>query len=161
MKQILKATLAIAVICSPIFAADYMRIDVDTMYMDRTYDWDFYVLRECPEPEMIMGVSNSFDLNAVGNATWAFSHPGGWTPFPEHLSVWNLGGLLFTDAISGTGMTTGWFMTGGAAMPPSGGMPIITTEKFWFSLEMTIGDLPDGSTGDGIEITRRNYKGPT
>jgi hypothetical protein len=158
MKQILLATLVIAVICSSTFAADYIRIDVDTMYENVTYDWDFYVLRECPDPEKIMGCSNGFRLNAVGNATWDYSHPSGWTPFPDHLSVWNLGGLLFTDNISGTGRTEGWLLTGGAAMPPDGGMPIYTTEKFWFSLEMTMGDLPDGSTGDGIDI-RVGYYG--
>jgi hypothetical protein len=127
-----------------------MRIDVDTLYENTNPTWDFYVLRECPDPAKIMGCSNGFVLNAVGNATWGFS--GGFTPFADHLTVWNLGGLLFTDMIGGPGSTSGWFLTGGAAMPPAGGMPVYTTEKFWFSLDMAIGDLPAASTGDGIEI---------
>jgi hypothetical protein len=53
--------------------------------------------------------------------------------------------------ISGTGMTTGSFLTGGAAMAiPGAGWPVWPTEQFWFSLDFTMGDLPDGSSGDQI-----------
>jgi hypothetical protein len=142
--------------CSFATAADYMRIDVDTLYENSSNSIPFYILRECPDPAKIMGCSNGFVLNAVGNATW--SYPTGisgphYEPFSDHLTIWNLGGLLFTNNIDGAGMTSGWFLTGGAAMPPAGGMPVYTSEKHWFTLHtFDIGDLPAASTGDGIEI---------
>ncbi len=161
MKRSVLAILVLFLAGSFAYGADYIRIDVDTMYENVTYDWDFYLLRECPDPEKIMAISNGFDLTAVGNATWDFS--GGFTAFPDACTIWNLGCLLFTDMIGGTGSTSGWFLTGGTATPPAG-MPIYTTEKFWFSLGMTMGDLPDGSTGDGIVIGRQLFlcdKAPT
>jgi hypothetical protein len=152
MKCALVATLLLLAACGSAAAADYIRINVDTVYEHQSSEWEFYILRECPEPVMLMGISNGWVLNAVGNATWTdFHYPSDFTPFPEHPGWWNLG-FLFTDQISGTDMTSGWFLTGGAAMPPAAGMPVITTEKFWFSLNMTMGHLPDGSTGDGILI---------
>ena len=151
MRRMIIVSLLFLAVCGSATAADYIRIDTDTVYKNQTSEWEFYLLRECPEPERTYGFGNAWRLQGVGNATWSYSHPDGLTKFPDHMTVWNLGGLLFTDAISGTGMTTGWFLTGGAAMPPAG-MPIYTTEKFWFSINMTMGDLPPGSTGDGIEI---------
>jgi hypothetical protein len=124
--------------------------NADPSFEGTTQIVEWYLLRECPTPEMIMGFGNSFVVSATGDATWAFSYSSGFTPFADHLSFWNLGGLLFTDDISGTGRTTGSFLTGGAAMPPDGGMPVITSEMFWFSLEFTWGDLPDGSPGGQI-----------
>jgi hypothetical protein len=140
--------------CSFVYGADYLRMEVDDppVYENSTELFEWYILRQCPDPTMIMGCSNGFVMNAVGNATWDYAHPAGYTPFATHLTIWNLGGLLFTDNISGTGMTSGWFLTGGAAMPPTGGMPVIDPEMFWFSLQFDIGDLPDGSTGDEICI---------
>jgi hypothetical protein len=141
--------------CSFAYAADYLRLETNSgndleVYENATEKLDFYIIRQCPTPAMIMGCSNGFVVNAVGNATWDYAHPAGYTVFAEQFTVWNLGGLLLTDAISGTGMTTGSFLTGGAAMPPAGGMPVYAAEKWWFSLEFTYGDLPDGSSGDQI-----------
>ncbi len=151
MRRILIASLLFLAVGGQGIAADYLRIDVDTVYEHQTSDWEFYILRECPDPVKIMGLSNGWELNAVGNATWTdFHYPGDWIPFPEHVAWWNLG-FLFTNYLSGTDMTSGWFLTGGAAMPPWG-MPVISTEKLWFTLKMTMGQLPDGSTGDGILI---------
>jgi len=139
--------------CSFVYGADYLRMEDDgdmIVYENTSETLSWYILRECPDPAMIMGCSNGWVVNAVGNATWDFAYPAGYTAFANQFTVWNLGGLLFTDNISGTAMTTGWFLTGGAAMPPAGGMPVYTTEEFWFSLDFSYGDLPDGSTGDQI-----------
>jgi hypothetical protein len=115
-------------------------------------------MRDCPEPEMILGVANAWELRAVGNATWDFAGASAFTPFPGHTDMWLLGGLLFTDFLSGTGMITGKILTGGASMSPAG-MPIMDSEMFWFSINMTMGDLPHGSTGDGILIDSTAYAG--
>jgi hypothetical protein len=127
--------------CSFAYGADYIRLatyaDGDIAYQNQTVTWEFYLLRECPDPAMIMGCSNGWHMDATGGATWEAAT--NFTPFSDHMTVWNLGGLLFTDAIDGTGMTSGDFLTGGAAMPPAGGMPVYTTEKFWFSLDFTYG----------------------
>jgi hypothetical protein len=149
MKKSCLLCLIIIMIFGTALAEDYIRLNVDTLIENQARDWEFYVKRECPEPDFIMGISNYFIMNTVGNATWDFS--GGYTPFAEHTQMWNLGGLLFTDGIGGTGVTSGFFISGGAAMPP-GGMPVIEDEIFWFSLNITAGDLPYGSTGDGITI---------
>jgi hypothetical protein len=156
MRGVLIVAMLLLAVGGSAVAADYIRIDVDTVCENETSDWEFYLLRECPEPEYIVGCTNGWQLNAVGNATWDFSFSG-YHPFEDHLSVWNLGGLLLTDFISGTGVTEGWFFVGGAAMPPDGGMPIYETEKLWFSLTLTMGDLPPGSTGDGIMIDSAMY----
>jgi opacity protein-like surface antigen len=159
MKRMLIAALLSLAICGSAIAADYIRIDVDTVYKNETTDWEFYLLRECPVPEKIAACKNAFELTAVGNATWSFSYPDGFQPFPDHLSVWNLGGLLFVGDMAGTDMTAGWFHVSGVGSPPEGGMPVYSTEQFWFSLTMTIGDLPPGSTGDGILIDSAWYVG--
>ena len=158
MRRSLLVILMLLLACSFANAADYLRIDVDTLYENSSSNWEFYAIRQCPDPAMIMGTSNGFVLNAVGNATWSYVYDDmtyeGFTAFPEQNQWFNLGGLLFSDAMSGSGMTSGSFLVGGAAKPQGGGgFPVVPAEKFWFSLDnMIIGDLPDGSTGDGIEI---------
>jgi hypothetical protein len=133
--------------CSFTNAADYLDLIPLTVPLNEnsaeTFEW--YVLRECPDPAMIMGTSNGYVVTAVGNATWTFD---GYTAGPNGgpTGWFNLGGLLFTDNI----MALGWFLTGGAAMPPMGGMPVVTTPTLYFTLDFTMGDLPDGSTGDAI-----------
>ena len=133
--------------CSFANANDYLNVVPLTTPLNEnateTFEW--YAVRECPNPTMIMGCSNGYVVTTTGNATWVAGDHN-FTPFPTHLTIWNLGGLLFTDQIDGSGM----FLTGGAAMPPAGGLPVFSTPMFWFSLDFTMGDLPDGSTGDQI-----------
>lgn len=144
--------------CSFTSAADYLRINVDTLYENSTSNWEFYMLRECPDPAMIMGCSNGFNVAAVGNATWSYTYDEmtyeGFTPFAQHMQWLNQGGMALLDHMSGTGMVTGSFLTGGAGKPQGGGgIPVVDVEVFWFSLDdIVIGDLPEGSTGDGINI---------
>lgn len=157
MKFALVFTVFLLMLCGHLSADDYIRIDVDTLYENESSEWKFYLKRECPEPEIIMSAKNAFQMDAVGNATWDFVMTG-FAPFPEHMEMWNLGGLMFHDRISGSGKTTGLFEVSGVATSP-GGMPVMDSEVFWFSLYITMGDLPPGSTGDGILIDSTAFIG--
>lgn len=156
--RITSAMVAIVLLAlsGSLFAEDYMRINVDTLYENQSAVWDFYLKRECPEPEFIYGANNAWRMYAVGNATWESA--ADYTPFSGHLDMFNLAGLLLTDFIGYPSGTEGWFNVGGAAMPPYG-MPVIEEEMFWFSITVTLGDLPYGSTGDGIEIDSASWVG--
>lgn len=153
MRYVLVVSLLLLTFCASAFGADYFRIDVDTLYEGQTSDWEFYIKRECPEPEFIYGISNAWEMNAVGNATWEYV---GFAPSPESFDMWNLGGLLLTHDFAGPGTTSSRFMVGGAAMTPAG-MPIIDEEELHFTISFTMGDLPTGSTGDGILIDSTSF----
>jgi len=134
MRRSLLVILMLLLACSFAYAGDFIQLnnyaDGDSVYQNATINFEFYIERTCTDPTKIMGVSNGWVVNATGTATWDYS--GGITKY--HDTDWfNLGGLLFTDNLSGAGMTSGWFLTGGAAMPP-GGMPVVATAEPYFDL---------------------------
>ena len=133
MKRSLLVILMLLLACSFANADDYIRIDVDSIVSGSTgLDMEFYVTRECPTPAMITGTSNGFVINMASTATFNFNS---FTADPTAAGWFNLGGLLFTDGLTGE-TTSGQFLTGGAAMPPMG-MPIVT-EQLYFTLNMDI-----------------------
>jgi hypothetical protein len=120
---------------------NYLRVDYDGGFENQTVDLEFYVLRNCPTPAMIMGTSNGWVVTATGDATWTFNS---WTKDNDASAWFMLGGLLFTNGFNDVSPDT--FLTGGASMPP-GGFPVVSTEHLYFTLNMTWGDLPDGGAG--------------
>jgi hypothetical protein len=131
-----RASLAIIVffaICGTAGAADYLRIDQDSVFMGQGADIDFIITRECPEPSpTIKGASNGFILTASGAATWTFN---AFTADPT-ADAWfsDLTGLLFSNMIDGTSPDS--FLTGGASI--NNGIPIIT-EHPYFTLTLDVG----------------------
>jgi len=153
MRRSLLVILMLLLACSYATAADYLRLDKDDIYENATQDFSVYILRECPTPAMIMGTSNGIVVTATGSATWTFNS---FTPDPAASAWFNLGGLLFSRAeqagppyvppsMDNTSPDT--FLTGGAAMPP-GGMPVVMTEHKYYDLNLTMGDLAVGETGE-------------
>lgn len=132
MRRSLLVILMLLLACSFANAADYIRIDVDSIVANSTVDMEFYITRECPTPAMITGTSNGFVMNTMGTATWAYNS---FTADPTAAAWFNLGGLLYTDGLTGT-TTSGQFLTGGAAMPPAG-LPIVT-EQLYFTLNFDV-----------------------
>ena len=148
MRRSLLVILMLLLACSFTYAADYIRLDRDEVYENATADFDFMVLRECPTPTVITGTSNGWVLTASGNATWTFNSFTASAVAAGMPPSW-YSSILFTDMVSGPNMTSGSFLTGAAAMPPWSGMPVFSSEELYFTLNFTMGDLPDG-TGDEI-----------
>jgi len=132
MKYFYIILLPLLLVYNTAAGADYFRIDVDSIIANSSVDIDFYITRECPEPEMIMGISNGFKVQALGTASWTFNS---FTRDPVVSGWFQLGGLLFTDGLTGES-PDGGFLIGGAAMPP-GGMPIVT-EQIAFTVSLDI-----------------------
>lgn len=132
MKRIFLAILLLAVAYTPAGAADYIRIDEDSTFIGATFDLEFIVTRECPDPALIRGMSNGFTLTASGSATWTFDS---FTPNPI-AEGWfsDLTGLIFQNSIDGTSPDT--FLIGGAAIFL--GMPIVT-EQHILTLTLDMG----------------------
>jgi hypothetical protein len=104
-----------------------------------SYDLVFYIERTCPTPLLISGATNGFVITATGSATWSYigSHQDYFYQDAYSSVDWNLGGLLFTE-YDMDGFSPDRFLIGGAALPPTGGMPIITDEPY-FHLILDIG----------------------
>jgi len=113
---------------------DYIRICVDSLAAGTVNaEIPFVFQRLCPNPDRIMGISNGFTLQAMGEATWTYR--GYWFDYPTLISWFNLGGPLFTNGFDGESPDT--FLIGGASMPPAG-MPIFP-EQVFFALYLDIG----------------------
>jgi hypothetical protein len=153
MKRIVAAFLMLLIAYSSAFAGDYIRLDIDSVATG-TVDaqFPFFIERTCPEPVKIMGHSNGWVMTVTGAATWSYEGYPDWNPH-FYLDWFNIGGGLFTDHIGGTDMTSGWFLVGGAAMPPLGGMPVIT-ETDMFTLTFDIGP------GEGAICLDSAFVGP-
>lgn len=132
MKRVLLAILMLAVAYTPAGAADYIRIDEDNTFIGATFDLDFILTRECPDPTFIMGITNGFTLTATGSVTWTFNS---FTPDPT-ANGWfsDLTGLLFSNSMDGNSPDS--FLIGGAAI--SLGMPIVS-EQLCFTLTLDMG----------------------
>jgi hypothetical protein len=132
MKRVFLAILMLAVAYLPAGAADYLRIDDDSTFIGATFDLDFIVTRECPNPALIRGISNGWTLTASGSATWTFNS---LTPDPV-ANGWfsDLTGLLYNNFINGTSPDS--FLVGAAAIFQ--GMPIVTEQHF-FTLKLNMG----------------------
>jgi hypothetical protein len=115
-------------------AADYLRIDDDTVFMAATADLEFIATRECANPALIKGVSNGFSLTASGSATWTFN---AFTPDPTANAWFDMTGILFTNYIDGVSPDS--FLTGGVAI--NQGVPIVS-EQLYFTLTLDVGPGP-------------------
>jgi len=110
--------------------SDYVRVGTDSIPAGtQGYELKFFWERTCPNPATIYGASNGFEFTTTGAASFTFVDI---IPFPEHMDWFNLGGLLFTNSLPD------WFLVGGAAMPPMGGMPVFA-ERDYFTLVLDIG----------------------
>jgi len=132
MKRVLLAILLLAVAYTPAGAADYIRIDEDSTFIGATFDLEFVVTRECPDPELVKGMSNGWVLTANGSATWTFNS---LTPDPI-ANGWfsDFTGLLSNCYFDGTAPDS--FLVGGASLYQ--GMPIVTEQRF-FTLTLDMG----------------------
>ena len=131
MKRVFLAILLLAVAYMPAGAADYIRIDEDSTFIGATFDLDFIVTRECPDPTFITGINNGFTLTATGSATWTFNS---FTPDPTASGWFDLTGLLYNNFIDGTSPDS--IMVGAAGMTT--GMPIVS-EQLCFTLTLDMG----------------------
>ena len=137
-------------------SGDYIRLGSDSIPTNsQDYDLVFYIERTCPTPEYSMGASNGFTMTATGDATWSFSGSFQDYFYQDAFSsvVWNFGGLLFTE-YDMDGFSPDMFLTGGAALPPSGGMPVISDEPY-FHLILDIG------SGEGEICIDSSYLAPS
>ena len=134
MKRLLVAILMLAVAYTPAGAADYIRIDNDSTFIGATFDLDFVLTRECPNPTLIRGMINGFTLTATGDATWTLNS---FTADPVADSWFSdLTGFLFNSYIDGTSPDS--FYVGGAAIYQ--GMPNVYEQPcFTLTLDMGVG----------------------
>ena len=151
MRRSLLVILMLLLACSFTSAADYIRLDKDQINENATEDFSFYILRECPEPDPLVGTSNGWVVTAVGNATWTFNSFTADTEivtgYPPTEYWW--AGLAFLNAFNN--VTPDSFLVGAAAVDPWVGAPPMTEgEHLFFDLNLTMGELPEGSTGDEI-----------
>jgi hypothetical protein len=133
MKCFKLAVLALFLVCNLAVAADYIRIDVDSVPTNsQNVSIDFYLIRECPVPTSMMGMTNAFVFTATGDATWEFLGS-----YPDDLWFWQCPplGLLFTIMFDDVSPDT--ICAALVCMPL--GIPVFTEEVPYFSLLMNIG----------------------
>gem|GEM_PF-2566791 len=134
MRRSLLVVLVLLLTSSFAAADDYVRIDADSLVGGTLGVLPFYVTRQCPDPDTLLGSSNGFVMTSTGAATWTFDS---FVADPITDSWWTLGGLIFTDKIDGTSPDS--FLTGGAALPfGTPGMPVVT-EQLYFTLNLNLG----------------------
>ena len=138
MKRSLLVILLLLLACSFTNAADYLKIDTDSIIKGTSgAEINFLVLRECPLPAKILGASNGFVFTDNGSGmSWT------WAQLPVQdggSSInWELGGLLVTPK-DVDGASPDSVLTGGAGMFI--GMGIITVEEVYFDILLDVADV--------------------
>jgi hypothetical protein len=136
MKRLIYALLMVLCISSVCLAEDYIKLGIESVPANTTVDIPFLIKRECPEPALIKGASNGFEVISTGTITWTWQDAD---QYPESSVDWDLGGFQVHSEFDG--VSPDYFFTGGAAI--GAGMPVIAEDEPYFWVRLDIG------TGDG------------
>jgi len=135
MRKFILTSILLISLVAPLPAADYLRIDADSVLADTTVGLEFYITRQCVVPgyPLLRGASNGFALTATGGATFAYDSVS------KHHDDWfsDLGGMAFGHTFTGGQEDSALFLVGGGTI--SYGIPIVTEEPY-FTLWLTMGD---------------------